>query len=856
MTNAVAWTEEEIAKHTPMMQAYLRLKNDHPDKLVFYRMGDFYELFFEDAVLASQVLGITLTKRGKTNDTPIQMAGVPFHAVEVYLNKAINKGHSVVICEQVGDPKAKGIMKREVAKIITPGTVLDNGVLDAKDTKYLAALYRRGNKTEIAWLNFASGEVWCSKVNVSQTLQEILRINPAEILIAEDQKDHFNFPETVALTKIPAWEFDITMAKNNLTSLFGQQYAHQYGLLDENISGVISSLLNYLKQTQVGQVRHIQNIRWHKSEDYLQIDTNSSRHLELTSSLNKHTLWNMLDSCATPMGSRMLKDWLHYPIKNKEALKSRQDRIEYLKSLPDGEVGGKPYVGWQTIMGSWCDLERVSARIALKSVRPRELALLRDTLRNMPKLMSWAAKLPPHLKGFFAHAQVSDGMGKLLEQTLQEEPSLLVRDGGVIADGVDAQLDECRGLQKNHNEFLKSFEAKEKVRTGIPNLKVEFNSAQGFFISISRSHLGKIPDNYHRRQTLKNAERFTTKELREYEEKALSAEERALTREKALYESLLDKLQPYVHVLQKQAKVLAEWDVLAALSKIADEQGYTRPEFNTEGVFLMEKGRHPIIELTQPDFVPNTVQLDKKQNLAIITGPNMGGKSTVMRQSALLVVLAYIGSFVPAERLLVPDIDAIYTRIGAQDDIANGRSTFMVEMNESAFILNNATDKSLVLLDELGRGTATYDGLSLAWSIAEFLGNRTKAYTLFATHYLEMTELPEKHANIKNYHVSAVDSGDKIVFTHLIEAGSASKSYGIHVAEVAGVNAQVLSVAKAKLYELENQHTDPETLAKKEKATAGQSGQFQADILALDIENMSPRQALEWLYEQKAKLKK
>lgn len=834
-------TEEQIAKHTPMMRDYLRIKNEHPDKLVFYRMGDFYEMFFQDAELSSKLLGITLTKRGTSADEPIPMAGIPFHALDIYLNKAINKGCSVVICEQMpGSDSGKGIMIRKVTRIVTPGTVLDTGVLDAKDTKFLASIYKRGNKVEMAWINFASGEMWCNKVDVAIYMNELLKINPSEILISDKQINHFNFPEGITITPVPEWEYDTLLSHNNLNGLFGEQYIHRYGIPEPNIACVLSTIINYLKETQCAEIRHIQNIKWMHNEDYIQIDNNSKKHLEITSSNNNHTLWSVLDVCSTTMGSRTLKEWLNNPVKNKDLLKSRLDRIEYLKNSE------KPYIGWKTIAGEWCDLERISTKIALKSVKPRELSSLRDTLRTMPKVTAWSDRMPAHLKGFFAHATPTDAINRLLEKFIKEEPSVWVRDGDVIADGVDAELDECRNLQKGHSEFLKEFEHKEKIKTKIPNLKVEYNSAQGFYISISNSHLEKIPSHYKRKQTLKNAERFITDELRQYEEKALSANEKALNREKILFEQLLDKLQPYVSVLQKQAKLLAEWDVLNSLAEIADLKNYIRPSFNQSNEIKMINGRHPVIDTLQTNFVPNSITLNQEQNLAIITGPNMGGKSTVMRQLALLIVMAHIGSFVPADSLSIPDIDAIYTRIGANDDIANGRSTFMVEMSESAYILNNATQKSLILLDELGRGTATYDGLSLAWSIAEYLGNKIKAYTLFATHYLEMTDLPTIYSNIKNYHVSAIDQGNSIVFTHLIEDGGASKSYGLHVADLAGIHPEVLSNAKIKLKELE-QHRQPEIKI--------ESNYLDQRLLDLDVMNMTPLQAMEWLHTQQKWLK-
>ena len=832
-------TTEQKQKITPMMKAFLDIKEKYPDKLIFYRLGDFYELFFEDAVIASKILGITLTKRGSAGDDPIPMAGVPFHAVESYLSKAVKKGYSVVICEQIGEP-GKGLMERQVTRIITPGTVIDNGILEEKENKYLASVFRRGQHVELAWINFASAEIWCSKIAYADFYTEITKINPAEIIISDKQIPYFQFPEGVAITEIPEWEYDSVIAKKNMTHLFGDQYLHRFGLEDPNIVCVISSLFNYLKETQCTEITHIQSIKWMFNEDFIQLDSNTKKHLELTSSNNEYTLWSILDFCSTSMGSRKLKEWITHPIRDRDILKSRLDRVEFLKGK------NKPYLSWQNIAQEWCDIERISTRIALKTVRPRELAALRDTLRTMPKLVAWSESLPPYLKGFLAHAIPSDSISKLLEKYLLDEPSAWVREGKVIANGVDSILDECRELQKGHSVFLKEFEATEKARVNIPNLKVEYNSAQGFFISISNSHLEKVPSNYKRKQTLKNGERFTTDELRAYEEKALSANDRALQREKFLYNQLLQKLQPYVSILMKQAKILSEWDILSAFAQSALEYNYHRPSFNDDKVIVMKEGRHPVVERLQKNFVPNSLEISQSQNLAIITGPNMGGKSTTMRQLALLVILAHIGSFVPAIEFSSPNLDAIYTRIGANDDIANGRSTFMVEMTESAYIINNSTENSLILLDELGRGTATYDGLSLAWSIGQYLGNKKKAYTLFATHYLEMTTLPDIYNNMKNYHVSAVDNGEGIVFTHFMEEGAASKSYGLHVAELAGINSEILSNAKSKLKELEKDGGANNFSSK---------SSLEEELKNLDLFNMTPIQAMEWLNHKKKFLK-
>lgn len=833
------FTEEQIKTFTPMIQAYIKVKMEHMDKLVFYRMGDFYEMFFEDAVIASKILGITLTQKSTNAEIPIPMAGVPFHAVDTYITKSLNKGYSIVICEQVeGSDTGKGIMERKVTKIITPGTLLDNGVLDSKETKYLACVHKNGNKFDFAWVNFASGEIFCNRFSADTAIAEINRINPAEILVSEKHSLFMNFNHEINVKSLKDWNFDLIIANQNMINHFGQQYVHLYGLPDIQFSIVISVLLNYLKETQCSEIRHIQNIKLIKNEDYLQIDSNTKKHLEITQSNSKHNLWNTLDCCTTAMGSRMLKDWLNNPIKNIEILDSRYMRIEFLIS------NNQPFWDWKNIAQDWCDIERFTTKIALKSIRPRELAALRNTLRTMPKLKLWIDKMPPHIKGFFTHAIPTDLIGKILESYLLEEPASWVRDSNVIAYGIDRELDEYRNLSKGHDDFVKTFEENEKKIHNIPNLKVEYNSAQGFYISISNSHLNKIPSHYKRKQTLKNAERFTTDELKIYEDKALNAQEKSLAREKVLFEELLDKLQAHVIILQKQAKILAEWDVLVALSENAYKNNYTRPRFNFNNEIKMLNGKHPVLENIIPDFVPNSIVLNRDKNMGIITGPNMGGKSTVMRQLALLIIMAHIGSFVPVDDLSIPDIDAIYTRIGANDDIANGRSTFMVEMSESAYIVNNSTKNSLVLLDELGRGTATYDGLSLAWAIAEHLANKTYCYTLFATHYLEMTSLSDDFSNIVNFHVSAIDQGDEIVFTHLIENGPASKSYGIHVAELAGLLPQVLSCAKQKLKQLEG---------KSEKIIINHSDNN--DLKTLDLSNMTPMQVMQWVYKKQSELK-
>lgn len=844
------YTEEEINKYTPMIQAYLQIKKEHVGKLVFYRMGDFYELFFDDAVIASKVLNITLTQRANANGNDIPMAGVPFHAVDTYIQKAVSRGHTVVIVEQFGEVKPGKIVERKVSKIITPGTVLDNGILDDKESKYILSISKQFDRVDLAWINFSSGEIWCNQVSLKDYFNELKNINPSEILVSDKEFNHFKFPEDSVVRSLPSWNFDEITSNATLSNLFGPQYLHQFGIKKSSVVPLIAALINYIKETQcTNDLKHVQSIKWIQKSDFLQIDNNTKTQLELTSSNNRieQTLWYLLDECSTSMGSRMLKDWLNNPIRDKNTLKSRFERVEYLKSE------GKPYLAWKNIAQEWCDIERISTRTAMRSVKPRELAALRNTLRTMPKLDNWASKMPAQLKGFFIHAIPTEGILKTLEKYLQETPAVLVRDGNVIADGIDSILDECRQLQNHHSDFLTKYEEEEKIKTGIPNLKVEYNQAAGFFISVSKSHATKVPDNYIRKQTVKSAERYTTDVLKEYESKSLSANDKALQREKALYDELLNKLTPFISILQKQAKILAEWDILNAFASSADKYAYVAPSFTDEKKLVIKDGRHPVVERNTDQYVPNDVFFTSDNNISIITGPNMGGKSTYMRQIALLIIMAHIGAFVPANGAIIPDIDAIYTRIGANDDIAGGRSTFMVEMTETAFIINNATEKSLVLLDELGRGTATYDGLSLAWSVTEHLSKKINCFALFATHYLEMTDLPNTHPNISNQHVSAIEHGENLVFTHKIEEGAASRSYGLHVAKLAGVTPDVLFIAKNKLIELESNDNKPLKEANREKSSIPAEHLLQS-VKELNIMEMTPLQALAFLQEFQSRI--
>lgn len=833
-----------------MMQAYMDIKNQYPDFLVFYRMGDFYELFFEDAVNASKYLGITLTQRGKVDGKPIPMAGIPFHASDIYIQKAINNGISVVICEQFVDDNPenkKGLMKREVAKIITPGTAVETGLIDDKEIKYIACVYKKQNNFDISWIDFASGEIFLNSIPLENINDEILKINPKEILISEKQLDFLNLPKEIIVKSLAQWEFDQTIAHSNLQSIFGPQYLNLYQIPNNNCITVLSALINYITSIEKEKINHIQNIRWIKNNDFIQINYSAQKTLELFNGNN--SLFNCLDLCSTAMGSRTLKKWIQNPILDREILKSRLDRVDFLKN-------GNHFISWDELAQNWCDIERSATKIAQRSIRPRELATLRDTLRQIPKLKSWAECIPPHLKGYFVNAFIKDNVLQIIEKYLSLEPSAWLRDGNVIASGIDPQLDEARNLQAGGLEFLKKLEFQEKNNTGIPTLKVEYNSAQGFFISISNSHTSKAPNHYKKKQELKNCFRYTTEELMEYEEKFLSSQTRALQREKILWTQMLDKLKPYISSLQKQAKTLAEWDVLSCFAKSAHLFNYNRPDFQQENVkeFQLIQARHPVVEKSLENFVPIDIHIDNNTNLIIITGPNMGGKSTAMRTVALLSIMAHIGSFVPAKQFHCPTIDSIFTRIGAQDDLSAGQSTFMVEMMEIASILKNSTDKSLVLIDELGRGTSTFDGLSLAWSSAKHLAQNICCKTLFATHYLEMTDL-DKIVPAKNYHVSATqDIQGNIVFEHLLLEGKAKKSYGIEVAKLAGVDPQVISCASEKLETLEQSSNISHPIQMNSLNNIDCST-IKNIILKQDLGQTTPMQALNILYELQQKIK-
>ncbi len=798
MTSATA----NIEQHTPMMQQYLRIKAEHPDKLLFYRMGDFYEFFFEDAKRAVKLLDITLTHRGQSGGEPIPMAGVPYHAVEGYLAKLIRLGESMAICEQVGDPAlAKGPVERKVVRIVTPGTVTDEALLEERQENLLVAISEAKGHFGVASLDMGSGRFHVSEVdNLESVSSELARLQPAECLLNEASEAPIEI--TASTQRRPAHTFDIDHATRLLTTQFGTQDLSGFGCehLPLGISAA-GALLHYAQETQRTALPHIRGLRVQSSDDSVTLDATTLRNLELLTNLSggkEHTLAWVLDHTATPMGSRLLRRWIKRPLKDHNTLTRRHQAIHTLLSK-------QTYENITPLLKSIGDIERILARIALRSARPRDLVGLRQALSTLPALQKILGTLDnPFLQKLSTQIGEFPELFALLARAIEASPAQLIRDGGVIADGFDATLDELRQISEHAGQYLIDFEATERERSGLPTLKVGFNRVHGYYIEISKAQAGQAPEHYTRRQTLKNAERYITPELKTFEDKVLSSRERALAREKALYESLLDDLLNVLPELQQCAHSLAVLDVLTNLAERADILHFTCPTFTEQPGIHIEEGRHPVIEQVQSaPFIPNDVILNEADRMLIITGPNMGGKSTYMRQTALITLLAYMGSFVPAKVAQFGPIDRIFTRVGAADDLASGRSTFMVEMTETANILLNATAQSLVLLDEVGRGTSTYDGLALAWAVVTHLAEETKAFTLFATHYFELTSLPESIKNISNVHLDAVEHNDDIVFLHKVNPGPASRSYGLQVAKRAGIPEAIIQQAKEKLNQLE-----------------------------------------------------
>lgn len=842
----------DTSNHTPMMQQYLRIKAQYPTLLVFYRMGDFYELFYEDAEKAAKLLNITLTARGQSNGKPIPMAGVPFHAAENYLAKLVRQGESVVICEQMGDPAtSKGPVAREVSRIITPGTVSDEALLEERRENLLLAIYQEKNRFGLAALDITSGRFTVQEVDQeSILLAEIARLHPAELLISEENccDSLTNLPQ---IKKRPPWEFDGMTAQTKLCQQFKTRDLQGFGIAHLSLGiAAAGCLLQYVQYTQRSALPHIHTIKSESNDTAIILDATTRQNLELTHNLKggtENTLIAILDRTETAMGSRLLQRWINRPLRDHALLKQRQKAIAILseKNLT---------APLKTIFRQIGDLERILTRIALHSARPRDLLQLRQALALLPDIhqsleKTTTADLLQQIKSQLGEFNT---LHVLLQKAIVAEPPVVIRDGGVIAEGYDATLDELRNLSENSHQFLLDLEKRERERTKLSTLKVGYNRIHGYYIELSRAQSETVPADYMRRQTLKNMERYITPELKEFEDKVLSSRHRALAREKMLYDALLDELTTYLIPLQTSAQAIAELDVLNNLSERAKTLNYTAPKFCETPMIHIEAGRHPIIEpLIDHPFMPNDAHLDSKRQLLIITGPNMGGKSTYMRQVALITLLAHIGSYVPATKVLLGPIDRIFTRIGAADDLASGRSTFMVEMTETANILHNATEKSLILMDEIGRGTSTFDGLSLAYACAAHLATQIKAFTLFATHYFELTELANLYANIANVHLDAAESGDTLVFLHALKEGPASKSYGLQVAQLAGLPTPVLAQAKQKLKELEQAQL---TLrSSKSEAEPLQQQLLPNPVLsaldACDPDQLTPKAALDILYK-------
>ncbi|WEN42407.1 DNA mismatch repair protein MutS [Thauera sp. GDN1] len=870
-------SEAEIAAHTPMMQQYLRLKQQHPDTLLFYRMGDFYELFFEDAEKAARLLDITLTTRGQSSGKPIRMAGVPFHAVEQYLARLVRLGESVVIAEQVGEPGAtKGPMERAVSRIVTPGTLTDAALLDdRRDALLLAANLHRG-VLGLAWLNLANGDFRLMQCPSDALQAQFERLRPAEVLVPDGLALPLLDALAPAQRRLADWQFDAETGTRLLTTHFGTRDLAGFGVEDLPVAlGAAAALYDYAQATQRQTLAHVTGLVVERESEYLRLDAATRRNLELTETLRGEpspTLLSLLDTCVTSMGSRWLRHALHHPLRERAEPAARHTAVAELVGAVEGEMDvagsqgagptlagrdGRVAFAVRSALRGVADVDRITARIALRSARPRDLSALRESLVRLPELAAALAPCrAPLLADIVGALAIAPEPLALLQHAIAAEPAAMVRDGGVIAPGYDAELDELRGIQTNCGEFLMALEARERERSGIPGLKVEFNKVHGFYIEVSRANADKVPDDYRRRQTLKNAERYITPELKAFEDKALSANERALAREKLLFDQVLDVLAAHIPALQRIARALALLDGLAAFAEAALRYGYVQPRFvDTPGLNIVG-GRHPVVERQVENFIRNDARLAATRRMLMITGPNMGGKSTFMRQVALICLLAHVGSFVPADAAELGPLDAIFTRIGASDDLASGRSTFMVEMTEAAAILHGATERSLVLMDEIGRGTSTFDGLALAFAIARHLLEKSRSLTLFATHYFELTRLNADYPECANVHLDAVEHGHRIVFLHALEEGPASQSYGIEVAALAGIPATVIRDAKRRLRALENREIDagPQadlfaTLPEPEDAPL--SHPVLTELADIDPDALSPREALERLYALK-----
>ncbi len=848
-------------QHTPMMQQFLRIKAEHKNMLLFYRMGDFYEMFFDDAKKAASLLDITLTKRGHSGGEPIPMCGIPYHAADNYLARLVKAGQTIAICEQIGDPATtKGPVERKVLRIVTPGTLTDDALLEDRQENLLCCLYQHQQTWGLATVEVSSGRFICSELTSDSQLQaEISRIDPAEIIYCEDQHLPLESQYIKCAHSQPQWYFDHDTCTRLLNEQFHTKDLRGFGLQDYPLAiAAAGCLLQYVQDTLRTALPHLQNIKTEQISDNLLIDSASRRNLELSESLSasggqQNTLYSILNQCSNAMGARELKRWMQKPLKQQQTIQNRHLAIETL-------IQQRLYEPLSEQLKTVADIERISSRIALLSARPRDLTALLSSLIALPEFQQFLNNLDNSLLTTLnAAIDPMNSLVELLQKAIIAEPPLLIRDGGVIASGYDQELDELRGLSQNADQFLLDLEQREQQATGI-NLKVAYNRVHGYYIEVSKLHSDKVPESYIRRQTLKAVERYITPELKSFEDKVLSARERSLAREKQLYEALLVTLSSHCQQLQQIAAALAQLDVLVSFAQCAEQFNWSKPELTRENSLQISAGRHPVVEQVQTEpFIANDVHFDNEKRVLMITGPNMGGKSTYMRQTALIVILACMGSYVPASKAIIGPIDQVFTRIGASDDLSSGRSTFMVEMTEAANILNNATPNSLVLMDEIGRGTSTFDGLSLAWACAQQLADEIRAMTLFATHYFELTLLSEKFDSLINVHLDAIEHGEKIIFMHQVKAGAASQSYGLQVARLAGIPDKIIKQARKKLQELEQQnlqHNPQFDLFASVQAVEEEASPHPVieQLETLDIDSLSPREALNMLYALKDKL--
>ncbi|UQB42816.1 DNA mismatch repair protein MutS [Thiomicrospira microaerophila] len=857
---------QTLSQHTPMMQQYLKIKADHPDRLVFYRMGDFYELFYDDAVKAAKLLDITLTARGQSAGKPIPMAGIPHHSAEGYLAKLVKMGESVAICEQVGDATGKGPVERKVVRVLTPGTLTDEALLEANQENLLAACYQNENSYALAYLDVAGGRFeGCQFETLQNLLDEIKRLQPAELIVADHEPLSETLKNQPGLVRLPVWHFDADTGRSRMTEQLKTQDLTAFGCQDKpTLISACGALLYYAQTMLQNPLNQVQCFHSYSTDDTLIVDAMSRRNLELDTNLtggHHNTLLSLLDDCATPMGSRLLKRWLLMPLRDTRLINQRLDIIDDLLQqdhFPTLKRQLKP-IG---------DLERILSRVALLSARPRDLLQLGRALNQLPTLHETLSQSEQDgLITLAQQIQLFPELADELERAIIDNPPMLLRDGGIFKTGYDNELDQLNNLKNEAGQFLLDLEQRERERTGISSLKVGYNRVHGYYLEVSKLQSEQVPLDYVRRQTLKGAERYIIPELKSFEDQVLSAGDKALAREKQLYQTLLEKLNQSIKPLQACSEALAQLDVLVNLTQKAQQHQLCRPQLRSEPGLVIKQGRHLTVEaLSDAPFIPNDAVFNHDSRLQIITGPNMGGKSTFMRQTALIAILAHIGSFVPAEAVEIGPIDRIFTRIGASDDLTSGRSTFMVEMTETAHILHHASQHSLILMDEIGRGTSTYDGLSLAWAIAEHLAEQIKGFCLFATHYFELTELSERYKNTVNIHLNAIEHQDKIVFLHQVQPGAASKSYGLQVASLAGVPQSVIQRAKAILHDLETK-TDATSTAPKPNASSRQQvkePEMQFDlfnsadphpiVLALDKitpDDLTPKQALDLIYQLK-----